>query len=110
VTAARASQEFPRAAFNGTNWLVVFESYDLTGTGGYYQKSLAAARVAPDGRVLDPVPIRILNASPVGAVWAVASDGKDWVVAMQGSATGSDLSAVRISARGSCSTRTRASS
>ncbi len=100
VTAARASQEFPRAAFNGTNWLVVFESYDLTGTGGYYQKSLAAVRVAPDGRVLDAAPIRILNVSPVGAVWAVASDGKDWVVAMQGSATGGDLTAVRISAAG----------
>ncbi|MCU0223270.1 MAG: PKD domain-containing protein [Acidobacteria bacterium] len=100
VTAARASQEFPRAAFNGTNWLVVFESYDLTGTGYYYQKSLAAVRVAPDGSVLDPVPIRILNVSPVGATWAVASDGRDWVVAMQGSATGGDLTAARISAAG----------
>ena len=33
VTAARASQEMPRAAWNGTNWLVVFETTTEGGTG-----------------------------------------------------------------------------
>ncbi len=57
ITAARATQDNPKVVWNGTNWLVVFESYDLGGTGYYYQKSLAAVRVAPSGQVLDAKPI-----------------------------------------------------
>ena len=52
IAAGPASQKNPRASWNGTNWLVVFESVDFGGTG-YYLTSLEALRVAPDGHVLD---------------------------------------------------------
>jgi len=41
ITQAQAGQENPQVAWNGTHWLVVFESYAVT-AGGYYQKSLVA--------------------------------------------------------------------
>ena len=48
ITQEAASQDNPQVVWNGTNWLVLFESYDLSGTGFYYQKSLEAVRVSPD--------------------------------------------------------------
>lgn len=99
VTAARASQEIPRAAWNGTAWLVVFESYEAGGTG-YYEKSLAAVRVAADGTVLDAKPIPIWAVKPLSGTWGVASDGNGWVIGAQGSPTGADLIAVRVAANG----------
>ena len=63
IAAGPASQKSPRASWNGTNWLVVFESVDFGGTG-YYQASLEALRVAPDGHVLDPRPIKLYNMTP----------------------------------------------
>lgn len=99
IAAGPAAQTNPRAAWNGTNWLVVFESVDFGGTG-YYQASLEALRVAPDGSVLDPKPIKLYNLTPVGATWAVASDGSGWVVVNQGTTVTGDLVASRISAAG----------
>ncbi|HEX6849851.1 MAG TPA: PKD domain-containing protein [Candidatus Polarisedimenticolaceae bacterium] len=99
IATGPASQRSPRAAWNGTNWLVVFESVDFGGTG-YYQASLEALRVAPDGRVIDPKPIKIYNDTPVGSTWAVASDGAGWVVVNQGTSVTSDLVGSRISADG----------
>jgi len=99
VTAGRASQQNPRAAWNGTSWLVVYESYDFGGTG-YYRESLEALRVGSDGRVLDPEPIKIFNVTPVGATWAVASDGTSWVIAIQGTSASNDIIAVRGSSSG----------
>jgi PKD repeat protein len=100
ITQARANQEVPRVAWNGTDWLVVFESYMLGGTGYYYQKSLAAVRVAADGRVLDPEPIPIFGVMPSAGLWALASDGDNWVVAFEGCSSGYDVMALRISAAG----------
>jgi PKD repeat protein len=94
-----AAQKNPRAAWNGTNWLVVFESVDFGGTG-YYQASLEALRVAPDGQVLDPRPIKLYNMTPSGGIWAVASDGSGWVVVNQATSVNSDIVAARISADG----------
>ncbi|MFN7965970.1 MAG: PKD domain-containing protein [Acidobacteriota bacterium] len=99
IAAGRAAQTVPRAAWNGTNWLVVFESYDVGGTG-YYQQSLEALRVAPTGQVLDPKPIKLFNMTPVGSTWAVASDGSGWVVVNQSTSSSGDLVASRISAAG----------
>src|SRR6185295_19681613 len=83
IATGSASQRSPRASWNGANWLVVFESVDFGGTG-YYQASLEALRVAPDGHVLDPKPIKLYNMTPVGSTWAVANDGSTWVVVNQG--------------------------
>jgi len=99
IETGKASQKNPRASWNGTNWLVVFESVDFNGTG-YYLTSLEALRVAPDGHVLDPKPIKLHNMTPVGATWAVASDGSGWVVVNQGTSVNGDLVAARISSAG----------
>ncbi|MEW5986196.1 MAG: PKD domain-containing protein [Chloroflexota bacterium] len=100
ISQAPGSQENPKIAWNGANWLVVFESYAISGTGYYYEKSLEAVRVTPAGQVLDTTPIRIFGAVPFTGSWAVASDGLDWAVAFEGSASSSDLQAVRITAAG----------
>jgi VCBS repeat-containing protein len=100
ITQAQASQENPQVVWNGSHWLVVFESYAVS-AGGYYQKSLAAVRVAPSGQVVDAQPIPIHNVSPTGGnTWAAASDGTDWVVVFQTSDSNSSLKAVRITAAG----------
>jgi len=99
ITQAQSTQENPKLAWNGTHWLVAFESYTVT-EGGYYQKSLAAVRVAPNGEVMDAAPIPINNFSPVGGAWAVASDGTDWVVVAETSDSNSSLKAVRIDSAG----------
>ena len=93
-------EENPLVAWNGTHWLVVFESTGLNGTGGYYEKSLSAVRVAPDGTVVDANPIRIFNTLPTSTDWSVASNGDEWVVAFQGTAASLDLQAIRITADG----------
>src|SRR5919198_3863040 len=80
VTQEAASQKNPQVVWNGTNWLVVFESIDMNGTGFYWDESLEAVRVSAAGVVLDPKPIKIRNVAPVGTSWTVASDGTDWVI------------------------------
>src|SRR4029078_13527857 len=39
ITQEAGTQENPQVVWNGTHWLVVFESYDISGTGYYYQNS-----------------------------------------------------------------------
>lgn len=99
VTLAPGVQEKPKVSWNGSHWLVVFES---TGAGptGYYQKSLAAVRVAPDGHVLDTDPIILYGLKVEGWGWALASDGVNWVVVNEGTATGTDIVGVRVSPAG----------
>ena len=58
-------------------------------------------RVSPTGQVLDAKPIKLYGLIPSGpSYWALASDGNNWVVVNQGTPTGSDIVAVRISAAG----------
>jgi hypothetical protein len=45
----------------------------ISGTGGYYEKSLAFVRVSPAGQVLDPRPRPVFNALPVTTQWALAN-------------------------------------
>ena len=99
ITQEAASQDNPQVVWNGTNWLVLFESYDLSGTGFYYQKSLEAVRVSPAGQVLDPAPIKIRGVTPSGLAWAAASDGTDWVLVFQGSDS-SSIELLRITGTG----------
>ncbi len=100
VAAAPASQWAPKAAWNGSNWLVVFEGYAPNGTG-YYAPMLQAVRISPAGQVLDPQPIPLYGTAPSGgAYWSLASDGVNWVVVVQGTSTGGDIVAMRISPSG----------
>ena len=100
VTQEAAPQSNPQVVWNGTNWLVLFESVDINGTGFYYAPSLEAVRLSPTGVVLDPKPIKIRDVAPVGSSWTAASDGTDWVVAFQESDMSSALSLLRITAAG----------
>ncbi len=101
IVTSKASQKNPKTSWNGTNWLVVYESVDVSGTGFYYQSSLEAVRVAPDGHVLDDQPIKLYGLSPLGgSYWNLASDGDNWVIAHHGGAVGNDVVAVRVSADG----------
>jgi len=101
IAAGKSSQDNPKVMWNGVNWLVVFESYDLNGTGYYYEKSLEAVRVAPSGHVLDSKPIKLYGLTPSGgSYWALASDGNNWVVVNQGSSTSGNILAMRISPAG----------
>ena len=100
VTQEAASQKNPQVVWNGTNWLVVFESIDINGTGFYWDESLEAVRVSPAGVVLDAKPIKIRNVAPVGTSWTVASNGTDWVVAFQESEYSSALALLRVTAAG----------
>lgn len=72
-------QERPAVAWNGTHWLVVWQSRTVTQlstTQGIY-----GARVAPTGEVLDDPPILIDDTGNADeANPAVASDGNRWVV------------------------------
>jgi PKD repeat protein len=101
VTQEAASQSNPQVVWNGTNWLVLFQSIDINGTGFFYEDSLEAVRVSPAGVVLDPQPIKIRNVAPAGnSSWAAASDGVDWVVAFQESDSNSALALLKITAAG----------
>jgi len=101
VTQEAASQSNPQVVWNGTNWLVLFQSIDINGTGFFYEDSLEAVRVSPAGVVLDAQPIKIRNVAPVGtSSWAAASDGTDWVVAFQESDSNSALALLKITAAG----------
>jgi len=101
VTAARAGQANPKVAWNGSAWLVVFETSRVSGTGFFYQKSLAAVRIAADGSVLDAEPIPLHGLIPASkAQWALASDGDQWVVVAENNGVANDIYAMRISASG----------
>lgn len=100
VTQAPGNQDRPQVSWNGTHWLVAFETTGISGTGGYFEQTLAVVRVAPDGQVVDANPIPIFNAVPSIGTWAVASDGDGWVMAFLGSAASQDIQAVRILANG----------
>jgi hypothetical protein len=73
-------QQRPLVAWNGENWLVVYLSQDPV--GGYFETRLRAVRVAPDGQILDAVPLTFppsmftpdtvgLNVAGVNGQWLV---------------------------------------
>lgn len=100
VTQEAGNQQRPQVVWNGTNWLVFFESVDLAGFGFSADESLEAVRVSPAGVVLDPKPIKIRNVSPAGTSWTAASDGTDWVVAAMTSDMSSALVLLKVTAAG----------
>ncbi len=92
-------QRRPQVAWNGANWLVVWENQDPT--SGFYSSGLRGARVSPAGIVLDPggFPIRATQSTSV--TWSLCANGSDWFVASEGSSAGdNDLVGVRILANG----------
>jgi len=72
-------QERPRVAFGGGLFLVVWQ--DLR-NGKHYD--VLAARISPEGKVLDAQPISLTAAPRTQVLPEVASDGKDFLVVWQG--------------------------
>ncbi|PWU11776.1 MAG: hypothetical protein C5B51_01970 [Terriglobia bacterium] len=100
VTQAAADQTSPRVVWNGQNWLVVW--FSQTPTQSYWATNILAARVSPQGAVLDPVPLAISNTDSGSILFAAASDGTNWIVVWEGGSAGSsDVRAARISPGGS---------
>ncbi len=75
-------QRSPKVAWNGTNWLVAWVGQ--ISTASFYTDAIFAARVAPDGTVLDTVPILVRSDLGSGTFGDVASDGAGWSVFFTG--------------------------
>ncbi|MFH1221286.1 MAG: hypothetical protein V1694_12665 [Candidatus Eisenbacteria bacterium] len=96
VTSTAADERFPAVAFDGTNYLVAWRG-PLTKSG----YSLVAARVAPDGALLDPLGIPVSSTSTYERLSVVASSGGNHLVVWSdGRNYHSDVYGVRIDGSG----------
>jgi hypothetical protein len=78
VSQATRSQIVPQVAWNGQNWLVVWNSERQANYS--YTDDVMAARVSPQGQVLDSQPIIVDGNPTIDELWpTVASDGTNWV-------------------------------
>ncbi|HEY0405154.1 MAG TPA: hypothetical protein VGC89_05470, partial [Pyrinomonadaceae bacterium] len=79
VSEAQYNQEQPKVGWNGQNWLVAWQS-QVQNNPNYTE--IRAARVSPDGTVLDAVPLIITSPLSGNAVTpaTVISDGLNWIV------------------------------
>ncbi|MFN8176743.1 MAG: FlgD immunoglobulin-like domain containing protein [bacterium] len=87
ITQAAGTQTEPRVAWNGSNWLVTWQSQ--VPTQFYYGAGVLAVRVSPQGQILDPTPITVIayqNSS--GLLYALATDGTNWAVVSEGTSAG----------------------
>ncbi|MBL8858056.1 MAG: hypothetical protein JNL28_06105 [Planctomycetes bacterium] len=95
-------QRSPQVAWNGSNWLVVWENQDAT--SGFFSAGLRGARISPNGTVLDPTGFAIRATQSASVLWSLCANGSDWIVAVEGTSAGdNDLMGVRIAADGSVS-------
>src|SRR5690606_11739804 len=75
ISAANGNQRNPAVAFDGTNYLVVWEDTRLSATGDIF-----AARVSPSGTVLDAEGLSLSARFSAQAHPAVAFDGTNYLV------------------------------
>jgi hypothetical protein len=77
------NEDSPRAAWNGSEWLVAFDAE--APTPGYWGQGVFASRVAADGTLLDAEALTVADdTSDTEALWDVASDGVRWATLYQG--------------------------
>lgn len=89
----------PKIAYNGTNYLVVWEDYRPGLTA-----DIIGARMNTSGTVLDANGITISSATNTQVFPAVAANGPDWLVTWQDRRNGAgtdDIYAARVQANGS---------
>jgi hypothetical protein len=99
VTQAARSQTRPQVAWNGQLWLVVWNTERRAGTTT--TKDVLAARVSPQGVLLDSTPILIDGSDGIDELTpVVASDGTNWVVAWKDEDSSSKLNAARVAPGG----------
>ena len=100
--ATGSDERAPTVAFNGTNYLVTWEHEHVF--SGEHSEWISAARVSPQGVVLDPGGFTVSNQAWFQFRPFVASDGADYLVAWARSADRSgvarDVWAARVSAGG----------
>src|SRR5207244_4121985 len=77
VSARTDAQSTPSAAFNGKDFLIVWTEWYQRPQSQY---DIWAARVSPDGLVLDPNAIAISRATNAQTAPATASDGSEFMV------------------------------
>ena len=97
ICATSNQQELPRVAFDGTNYLVVWQEFrDTTGSGIY------GARVSPSGLVIDSTAIPISTAPNVQELPCLAFDGTNYLVVWQDFRSNSsmDIYGTRVSPSG----------
>ncbi|KPJ60589.1 MAG: hypothetical protein AMJ46_06250 [Latescibacteria bacterium DG_63] len=92
---APKSQEEPAVAFDGGNYLVVWQD-DLTGSS-----EIRGTRLSPEGEVLDPCGIEITAAPGSQTTPVVAFDGTNYLVVWQDTRNGNpDIYGARVSIDG----------
>jgi hypothetical protein len=97
ISATVSSQWAPRVAFDGTNYLVVWQ--DQRNSGQY---DIYGARVNPSGQVLDPSGIAISTATNDQQHPALAFDGTNYLAVWQhGAGSDIDIYGSRVSPSGS---------
>jgi hypothetical protein len=92
ISRARTEQVSPDVAFNGTDYLVVWQR------NGNFGEDVFGRRVHADGRPAGPV-FAVSPPSSFGGEPAVTSDGTSWFVAWSGG-TGDDIYATRVTRTG----------
>jgi hypothetical protein len=97
VSTAVGDQECPALAFDGTNYLVVWED----GRSG--PQDIYGSRVGTDGSVLDPAGIAMSTAVSGQECPAIAFDGTDYLVVWEDNRSGSyiDIYGTRVAVDGS---------
>lgn len=100
VCISPADQEQPAVAFDGENFLVVWQDSRIESYG--YPHTIYGARISRDGAVLDPSGIMISTASDYQSFPAVAFDGTNYFVVWQREVLGpyTDLYGARVTKGG----------
>lgn len=99
VSQATWDQSLPQVAWNGQNWLVVWNTQRVANFS--YTTDVMAARISPQGVLLDPQPIVVDNNPTIDEYYPkVASDGNNWLVVWFDQGSYFELDAARISPQG----------
>jgi len=97
ISSAARDQAYPKLAFDGTNYLVVWDD----GRAGPFTSGIYGARVTTAGSVLDPAGIPISTAQGGQARPALAFDGSNYLVAWYDGRSGCcDIYGARVTPAG----------